>query len=35
MFTEKTHTGFKIASHSSDIAPGEVNHPPHRTFARR
>lgn len=30
MFTAKTHTGFKIESHSSDIAPGEVNHQPHR-----
>jgi quercetin dioxygenase-like cupin family protein len=30
MFTAKTHTGFKMESHSSDIAPGEVNHPPHR-----
>jgi mannose-6-phosphate isomerase-like protein (cupin superfamily) len=30
MFTEKTHTGFKIESHQSDIAPGEVNHPPHK-----
>jgi len=30
MFTMKTHTGFKIESHMSDIAPGEVNHPPHR-----
>jgi quercetin dioxygenase-like cupin family protein len=30
MFTAKTHTGFKIESHQSDIAPGEVNHPPHR-----
>ena len=30
MFTAKTHTGFKIESHSSDIAPGEVNHPPHQ-----
>ncbi|HZI78463.1 MAG TPA: cupin domain-containing protein [Vicinamibacterales bacterium] len=30
MFTAKTHTGFKIASHQSDIAPGEVNHPPHQ-----
>jgi mannose-6-phosphate isomerase-like protein (cupin superfamily) len=30
MFTEKTHTGFKIESHQSDIAPGEVNHPPHQ-----
>jgi mannose-6-phosphate isomerase-like protein (cupin superfamily) len=30
MFTAKTHTGFKIESHMSDIAPGEVNHPPHR-----
>ena len=29
MFTGKTHTGFKIESHQSDIAPGEVNHPPH------
>ena len=29
MFTAKTHTGFKIESHMSDIAPGEVNHPPH------
>jgi quercetin dioxygenase-like cupin family protein len=29
MFTAKTHTGFKIESHQSDIAPGEVNHPPH------
>ena len=27
MFTAKTHTGFKMESHSSDIAPGEVNHP--------
>lgn len=30
MFTAKTHTGFKIESHQSDIAPGEVNHPPHQ-----
>lgn len=30
MFRAKTHTGFKIQSHSSDIAPGEVNHPPHQ-----
>jgi mannose-6-phosphate isomerase-like protein (cupin superfamily) len=30
MFTAKTHTGFKMESHMSDIAPGEVNHPPHR-----
>ena len=30
MFAAKTHTGFKMKSHSSDIAPGEVNHPPHR-----
>ena len=30
MFTSKTHTGFKIESHQSDIAPGEVNHPPHQ-----
>jgi mannose-6-phosphate isomerase-like protein (cupin superfamily) len=30
MFTEKTHTGFKIESHQTEIAPGEVNHPPHR-----
>jgi quercetin dioxygenase-like cupin family protein len=30
MFTGKTHTGFKIESHQSDIAPGEVNHPPHQ-----
>ena len=30
MFTAKTHTGFKIESHESDIAPGEVNHPPHQ-----
>ncbi|MCU1335220.1 MAG: Cupin 2, conserved barrel domain protein [Bryobacterales bacterium] len=30
MFTAKTHTGFKIESHTSDIAPGEVNHPPHQ-----
>jgi quercetin dioxygenase-like cupin family protein len=30
MFTAKTHTGFKIESHMSDIAPGEVNHPPHQ-----
>lgn len=29
-FTAKTHTGFKIESHTSDIAPGEVNHPPHQ-----
>jgi len=30
MLTAKTHTGFKIESHQSDIAPGEVNHPPHQ-----
>src|SRR3982751_1137663 len=30
MFTAQTHTGFKIESHQSDIAPGEVNHPPHQ-----
>jgi mannose-6-phosphate isomerase-like protein (cupin superfamily) len=30
LFTGKTHTGFKMESHQSDIAPGEVNHPPHR-----
>jgi len=30
MFRAKTHTGFKIESHQSDIAPGEVNHPPHQ-----
>ena len=30
MFTAKTHTGFKMESHCSDIAPGEVNHPPHQ-----
>ncbi len=30
LFTAKTHTGFKIESHLSDIAPGEVNHPPHQ-----
>lgn len=30
MFTAKTHTGFKIESHQSDIAPGEINHPPHQ-----
>lgn len=30
MFTDKTHTGFKISSHMSDVAPGEVNHPPHQ-----
>jgi quercetin dioxygenase-like cupin family protein len=30
MFTAKTHTGFKIESHQSDIAPGEANHPPHQ-----
>jgi len=30
MFTAKTHTGFKIESHMSDIAPGDVNHPPHQ-----
>lgn len=29
LFTGKTHTGFKLESHMSDIAPGEVNHPPH------
>ena len=29
-FTAKTHTGFKMESHQSDIAPGEVNHPPHQ-----
>ena len=30
LFTGKTHTGFKMESHQSDIAPGEVNHPPHQ-----
>jgi XRE family transcriptional regulator, regulator of sulfur utilization len=30
LFTAKTHTGFKMESHMSDIAPGEVNHPPHQ-----
>ena len=30
LFTGKTHTGFKLESHESDIAPGEVNHPPHQ-----
>ena len=30
MFTGKTHTGFKLESHQSDIAPGEMNHPPHQ-----
>ena len=30
MFTAKTHTGFKIESHMSDIAPGQVNHAPHQ-----
>src|SRR5689334_15711388 len=30
LFTAKTHTGFKRESHQSDIAPGEVNHPPHQ-----
>ena len=30
MFTAKTHTGFKMESHTSEIAPGEVNHPPHQ-----
>jgi mannose-6-phosphate isomerase-like protein (cupin superfamily) len=30
MFTAKTHTGFKMESHQSEIAPGEVNHAPHR-----
>jgi quercetin dioxygenase-like cupin family protein len=32
MFRAKTHTGFKMESHSSEIAPGEVNHPPHQHF---
>src|SRR5262245_20489669 len=30
LFRAKTHTGFKMESHCSDIAPGEVNHPPHQ-----
>jgi hypothetical protein len=30
LFTGKTDTGFKLESHESDIAPGEVNHPPHQ-----
>ena len=30
MFTEKTHTGFKIESHQTDLAPGQVNHAPHQ-----
>jgi mannose-6-phosphate isomerase-like protein (cupin superfamily) len=29
LFRGKLHTGFKLESHQSDIAPGEVNHPPH------
>ena len=30
LFTAKTHTGFKMESHMSDLAPGESNHPPHQ-----
>ena len=30
LFTGKTHTGFKLESHESDIAPGQVNHAPHQ-----
>ena len=30
MFTDKTHTGFKMSSHMNEVAPGEVNHPPHQ-----
>jgi quercetin dioxygenase-like cupin family protein len=30
MFTAKTHTGFKMESHMTELAPGEVNHPPHQ-----
>ena len=30
LFRAKTHTGFKMESHCSEIAPGEVNHPPHQ-----
>ena len=30
MFTGKTHTGFKLEAHQSDIAPGDINHPPHQ-----
>jgi mannose-6-phosphate isomerase-like protein (cupin superfamily) len=30
MFTGKTHTGFKLESHQSEIAPGKVNHPAHQ-----
>jgi quercetin dioxygenase-like cupin family protein len=30
MFTDKTHTGFKISSHQTEVAPGEINHPPHQ-----
>ena len=34
LFRAKTHTGFKMESHCSDIAPGEVNHPPHQHLRR-
>ena len=30
LFRAKTHTGFKMQSHCSEIAPGEVNHAPHQ-----
>ena len=30
VFTGKTHTGFKLECHHTDLAPGEVNHPPHQ-----
>jgi hypothetical protein len=26
---------FKLESHQSDIAPGEVNHPPHSIFGNK
>src|ERR1700733_8350222 len=29
LFTGKKHSGFQMESPQSDIAPGEVNHPPH------
>jgi XRE family transcriptional regulator, regulator of sulfur utilization len=30
VFTGKTHTGFKLECHETDLAPGEENHPPHQ-----
>jgi mannose-6-phosphate isomerase-like protein (cupin superfamily) len=30
VFAGKTHEGFRVALHESDLAPGAMPHPPHR-----